>query len=384
MNNLPHYSLVQTLRIADLVAYLEGTGWQRVRGTNGRWMVFQRALDNTDEPLEIVLPHNTEAPDLPLYLASAVNTLSLLRDSEPEETVAAISAYNLDVLRIRNPHTGDYYSIPLRVSAQQVNNCRNLVAFAASSEREPRAHFNQVSQTGHEMVEHFRFGQTFAGSFGYTIESRLIRSAVIQKSLFTESRAQLILPIERRVMERIARGLLSINDMRTSKDWERLVHNYPAGLNANMCQALIAISVGKQIELEYRIQWSPKITPSPDVREIQTILLNRSDYDILEQVAQKLREIDPEQVTIRGQVTDLSAKNNPFGLQEVPRSATIRWTNRPERPIDVRVDNLRVEDYNAAWNAHGKWHMVEVRGELLRKGQEWRLYNYHDFKIIDS
>ena len=62
------------------------------------------------------------------------------------------------------------------------------------------------------MVEHYRFGHTFAGSFGYTIESPLIHESDVFRSEFQDRLFELeaytdeevvVTPLERRVMERV-------------------------------------------------------------------------------------------------------------------------------------------------------------------------------------
>ena len=195
----------------NLLPYLQLTGWEFIDETNNHWYVFKGGKDSDGNPLEIILPKNPNARDLGIYVENAVNLLSSLANETIQNTIKRIVFYDCDVLFSRNLETEEHNSITLKVAAQQVKELKQLVNYAACSEHEPKPYFLQGQLSiANAMVEHYRFGHTFAGSFGFTILSRLIRlpQPYFQLRLFPEEKPPLTTaPVERRVMERIVRGL---------------------------------------------------------------------------------------------------------------------------------------------------------------------------------
>lgn len=337
MDISPDSTLLKNIRPEDFGSYLSLTGWHAADGSNGRWRVFLGPEDAYGEPLEVVLPVDQTSLEARVYIASALNLISALTEEAPEIVVDRVKYFEYDVLKIRNVDTGRYHSIPLQLASQQVPVMKRLVAFSACSEEEPRTHFTHY-QLKHvrEMINHYRFGQTFPGSFGYTIESRLVRepSKYIQRqrSLFDENPDQdeedsILLPIERRVMERIIRGLSTIREADNENSPQKLVEQYQSGLNANMCESLIEMSDKKSMPIECSILWSPKITPSKDITNVKSIRLDSEVYGYVQRAAERLREIEPQETTVMGRVTDLSSSDNPLGNPDAHRSVIIKWTS---------------------------------------------------------
>ncbi len=392
MDISPESTLLSNLQPEDFASYLKLIGWNATDSSSGRWRVFLGAEDAYGEPLELVLPKNQQSLEARMHIAGAVNLISALSEEAPEIVVDRIKFYEYDLLKVHNLETGRYHSLPIQLAAQQVQAMKRLVAFSACSEEEPRTHFTHYQfKRAKEMLEHYRFGQTFPGSFGYTIESKIVREPFryVQKRIpiFEDGHDQdeddaIMLPIERRVMERIMRGLASIQEVENDNSTQALVEQYQSGLNANMCEALVEMSDTKDMPIECSVLWSPKIKPSKDTSTVKSVLLNSEVYRYLERAAEQLRDIEPSETTIMGRVTDLSASDNPLGNPDVRRSVVIKWTYRPSgRPLKVVV-SLEKADYIAASEAHMNWSTVQVTGFLQRVGNIWKLAKAHDFKVI--
>lgn len=381
MDATPSSTIVRKLKSDNLVMYLELTGWKHVN-SDLRWQVFQREVNGAAEPFEVVLPSNDQAKDFPIFVANAINLLSGIRNESPEIMTRRIKYFDSDVLSIRNLETGEYDSITIKLADKQVGEIKQMIAYSASSEREPKPHFNTPLSAGNHMIEHYRFGHTFNGSFGFTIESPLTHTPYIyerkpQAALFDVEpyidETLVIAPLERRVMERVARGLIYSGMATKDHSAQILVSKYSSGFNSNMCSAIVDMA-NQTLPLEYSILWSPKLRPSEDIEGFAPVKLNETSYDFLEQAAEELKTIQPEYVQIRGLVTDLSSGGDPLSDSDISRSVAIRWTNRPEgmKPIKVVV-SLTKEDYVIAHGAHLSWSTVEVTGILQNTGALWRL-----------
>lgn len=335
-------------------------------------------------PLEIVLPVDAQSLELPVYLANSINLLSALKDEPPEKIIKRVSNHNFDILNIRNLDTGEYTSITLRLAANQIREIKRLVTYSACSEKTAKPHFNDPLKVGHEMTEHFRFGHTFSGSFGFTIESQ-VRELPIrhrQMSLLPEMDVEdiIMLPPERRVMERIVRGLITTSQATQKHDPRKLIEDYPSGFNSNMCDAIVRMFNDGAAPLEYGVLWSPRIKPSDDVSDIDVIHLNENSYFHLHFASEILKSLEPEIVTIQGLVISLSSQDDPLSNRDINRSIMIKWTTRPTRPINVVVFLSR-DDYVLAHDAHLNWKTVEVSGIIQKVGNVWQLCEYRDFRL---
>lgn len=382
MRSLLPDDILRRVKYRVLLEYLKYTSWELQTSPKGKWLIFRGSKDVYGEPLEIVLPQNSNATDLPWYISNAVGLLAALANESAETIANKIRYYDHDVLKVRNIETGQYDSIALRLASTQVSQLKSLVAFGACSEYDPRPFF-EVSNTvvARQMIDHYRFGHTFRGSFGYTIESAVSEpSRYVQESYFEQIEDFTIAPPERRVMERIVRGLVITREAIKSTSPRVLVDGYSGGFNGNMCKALVKMGNKRTSALEYAVDWSVKIQPSEDVRDPGTIQLDRESYSYLDQAAKELSTYEPVETTIIGRVTNLVAKDNPLGSEEIPRSVVIRWLNRGARPVSVLV-YLNREDYVVAHDAHLRWLDVEVKGVVQRVGSTYRLANPHDFRL---
>jgi hypothetical protein len=389
MGTPPNSTLLRSLQFGSLAEYLKLTGWEQAESPN-RWLVFKGSKGIAGDLLEIVLPADPRVPDVKRYVASAVDVLSAVENLSTELVVEKVKSYDRDVLKMREPETGDEDSITLKLAATQVFELKNLFGYSACSEQEPKPHFNTLSGIGKKITERYRFCHTFSGSFGFTIASPPIGKPTIytqatQPSLvpdLVEEKEILLLPFSRRVMERVVRGLLFTQQATNSRDVSILVDHYGSGFNSKMCAAIVSMSKGKMIPLEYRVLWSPKVSPSDDVMDSGAIRLNEVSYQYLEEAEHILSALEPNAVVVQGLVRGLRAKDDPLEAGSA-RSVAIRWINRPrgERPVDIIVP-LNREDYLLASEAHLHWKTVEVTGFAEKVGYIWRLSDPHDFKVL--
>jgi hypothetical protein len=385
----PNSYLLRSLEYEDLIEYLSNTDWQ-LEEPSDRWIVFVGSEDIDGNSLAIVLPSDETAPDLYKYTANAINILSAVRDLPPEDIITEVRYYDRDVLRVRNLEKGDVESISLKTAAKQVAELRQLVAYsalseAALSEDRPKPFFlNTRASVAQRMVERYQFGHTFRGSFGFTVESPKVskESFAIIKSMLPEIvDDQKTVPLGRRVMERIVRGLLITEEATSDRDANKIINGYDRGFNANMCRAIVNMSLGKKVPMEYRVSWSAVMPPSDEaIIDTGPIQLREYGYEHLDYAAEILSELEPEEVTITGQVKVLSADDNPLGL-DTSRSIIIRWFDDMEgRTNNVHVQ-LEKDDYLTAIQAHRDWSLVTIKGLLRRIKRNWRIVEYSDFRI---
>jgi hypothetical protein len=383
MLSMPNNSVSHQVQTENLVSYLAFLKWREA--SNERWFVFTLPGDTGGDSLEIAIPRRSGARDSAAYLQNAVEILSALRNEPQQNIIRRIRYYDTDVLTMRNLESDEQNSITLKLAATQVPQLKRLVEFSACSEEEPRTFFNAALSVGDRMVQHYRFGHTVPGSFSFTVESRIIHEVhtyTPRRALTEPTENVVVPPIERRIMERIVRGLVVTQDATRQHNPQTLVKEYSGGFNANMCDAVADMVARTSTPLEYSILWSPKVDPSRDVTDISTIRIGETSQSYLREASRELRKINPERETISGMVVGLSSRDDPRRLDVTDRSIILRWTNRQiRRPINV-IFSLGREEYAAATKAHLDWKPIQVSGILVRTGSIWRLVDPSDFHVL--
>lgn len=366
---------VYDLPVEHIISYLQSKGWKLV-SENDRWHVLEGYKDIEGNPFEITLPKSISVPDYPIYVQQAVNMLSSLMDKAPETIADDIMLYDRDILMIRVLENVDITSIPIGLASKQISELKQLIAYAASSERDAQPHFINPLATASEMVEHYRFGHTFAGSFGYRIESPIRDQESVQMNMFEDD-----LPLERRVMERIIRGLAATEKAAELQDVQPLIDGYIEGFNANMCAAILKMSGDYKEPIKYSIRWSNKINVSDDMRDINNISIQRQHFQYLKAASEQLKILEPESKTIKGRVISLSSQEDPQSERVAERSVIVQWDRGKERSRKVQI-SLERDDYMEALQAHSNWSTISVSGIIERKGPKWRLTEPKRFKVL--
>lgn len=387
MDLSPDSKLISTFRPDDLAEYLRLIGWTETEITRAPWRVFTNERQLPGEPLEVVVPRKAASVEGRMHLASSINLLSRLSQEEPEEVIQRIQYRDYDVLRVRNLETEDNNTIELGMAVDQVVSLKSLVTYGACSEATALPFFPRPQgKLYRPIVRHYRFGHTFRGSFGFTLSSRMEAPIIryTQAKLFPEQdddRELLVAPPERRVLERIVRGLSFTTEAIRQQEPEQLAEQYPSGFNGNMCKAVFEMATERDRPIEYRVLWSPRMSPSTDVEHIETVQLSRNAFASLETAYEMLRKTEPEYKPIRGLVTGLSSSDNPLG-SESRRTVIILWTNKDAPGPSKVIVALEPDDYQEALRAHGSWFLIEVTGLLQRYGNYWKLSDPRDFKVI--
>ena len=376
---------VYNLPLGHITSYLESEGWELV-SDNERWYVFEGCEDIEGDPFEIVLPKNINAPDYPMYVQHTIKILSSLMDKTPEKITNDILFYDWDILMVRMTENVDATSIPIHLAAKQIPALKQLIAYAASSEQDAKTYFDN-SASGNKMLKHYRFGHTFASSFGYRIKSlvgdkKRFHQEPRQMDLFEEDESEVILPPSRRVMERIIRGLTATEEAVERRDAEPLIDGYAEGFNANMCDVILRISDSQKVPIEYSIKWSNKIIASDDVKNASNIHIRRRHFEYLETASEQLKILKPKFRTIHGLVIGLSSSGDPLSEDIIDRSVLVKWDPPGRgRSRKIRI-NLEKNDYIKAHQAHLAWDTISVNGVMQRKGSKWQLSEPREFKIL--
>lgn len=364
----------------DLVAYyLKKVGW-----IGKEHSVYPVNVFSQDGQHEIVIPQRNDFKDKPYMVAVAVNFLSVFEGLDFNTMVSRIKSINRDSLRLRLfKNEEDIDSIPLSKAAQVIENMKTYLNYSACTEDDPKPFFQRATNVGSEFVDGCRFGHTFRGSFGLTIESPIQLPKEIQLSLIGEKPKA---PFERRVMERVIRGVQTASSLSVEKNVELITENFRNGLNANMCEALSeVVQETDGLGLEYEVLWSPEWEVADDLVEVEALQVKAETTKILDSAASIMRDRKiEEQVSITGVISNLKSefKIDEVGLDGYDRDVVIQPVVGEYKNRKVHVE-LSDEDYKKACNIHRDQKIIHIAGLIRKKGRSWTLVRYRDFRAVD-
>lgn len=374
----PAIELAIHTRLPNLKEYLRLHGWTRIAHKNTRIEVYRQVDESTS--LEVVIPRSQEFADYGTRIAETVQTLAAVSQQSSEAVFTQISEINEDVLRARVlATTSDRLSIPLDMAVSVVGGLKRLLTYSAAGEVSALPFYSRATKKAITHTEHCRFGHTFVGSFGFTIESPL--APEVQTDLIPGVAAP---PFERRVMERLYRGLDQLTQAVRAADLAPIVTNYATGLSANMCDALLEITQsGTNQEVSFAVNWSPRVVPAPDLALLsQGISIGQSAVEYLEAASKQLRRMEESrQITIEGRVVLLKSDSQPW--EDEPddlHTVVIAWLDVDGKAVRTRAV-LAPADYITACNAHMQGLTVSVSGTLERRGKYTRLVNPERFGL---
>lgn len=364
--------------LLDIQEYLRSLGWVTVEHRNPRVQIYRKADSSVPAdgsvPLEVVLPRSSDVADFGIRVAETVRTLSLILQQTPDAVLAQIKEVNEDVLRARVlTRDTERSSIPLDMAVKIVGGLKNLLTYSATTEASPLPFYTRPTKKGKAHSDHCRFGHTFAGSFGFTIESPI--APQVQDALVAEVAVP---PFERRVMERLYRGLGELKHATDSRDVTGLIANYTTGLSANMCDALLEITsnVG-ELEVAFSVDWSSKVAENKEFNgPKEGILISQTSAEYLKTASKQLRRLEESRpLTIEGRVVLLKSDSQPWEDEpDDPHTVVIAWIDVDGKLVKTRVV-LAPADYLTACSAHVRGETVSVAGTLERRGKYTRLLN---------
>lgn len=367
------------LPLLDLIRYLKDIGWSIAEHPNDKLIVFRGPLNDFGKPLEIAIPKNDEYQDYNSRVQDALRIIGILNGKGIQEIVNEILLTSHDVFKVRILDTGDYTnSIPLPYATNSLRNIKDLFVYGACSEQVSLPYFDKPLQVGINHAHLCRFGHTFEGSFGLAIRSPIIND-YIQIEMFEERAA---LPFERKVMERIIRGIELLNQSVKADNGDILVNSYDVAFNSRMCESLLELSANKLIRIGLDIEWSPKFEVSDDIKGKNGWILSEASYKVLEYAAEELNKIEPYNETVVGNIVTLHSNKNPMSDEDFLRQATIKHEIDGKKVL-IKLD-LDKKSYAIAYEAHGKGVPIKASGILFKKGNTWRMIDVTGVSILKN
>jgi len=394
----PIEKLAESLSLDSFRRYLVAKGWRRVEERRPRSRVTERlskpetdaralfqsrasGKPNVDlyvlsepgnEDIELVLPQRSDGTEYESRLLGAITTLSQLEEREPGQIIAAINLIGFDVVRSRIPNElVANETIYLETAQSYVNGMRDLLAATAMTEIKPYAFFGRANNEAIEFADKCRFGHTYRGSFGFTIESPVNPSK--EETLFGLDPTP---PFERRVLQRLAIGIQQICDAVRSDDLAPLRDGFRSGFSANGCERFAWLVRNTAYSgMSFGFSFSPEWAVPHKLSQGAEFTVGPKHVEMASAAASFLRGDSREiPIDINGMVVRLQNEADPSDLSAPTGEGEISVLQATEDYGDIHVRiTLSPSDYLVAVEAHRQGRPVKLSGVLFRSGRYWYL-----------
>lgn len=383
-----------TIPLDLLRRYMRARGWRNAtraetappelppeRLTAFRTFLEARARGNVDYELmvnpqhgqadiKVAFPTDANGPDYLSRVERVVDLLSKLEQRSPAAIARSIRAIGFDAIYSRLPDAAVRAdTVSFLTAAEHVATLKTALVNTAMTEVRPVSHFDHPLKAATDYAETCRFGHTFRGSFGFTVESPVAPNTF--PALLPD--VQPALPFERRVVMRFARGLRAVQRASAADDLSILLDGPEQGFGANAYEAAADLIDASIVGLILDFSFSPEWVPPADIPEQTRVELMPIHAELAREAGRALRNrLTPEPVEILGTVVGLRSEQIPQLLEpKGSRVLTIKWTSSRHGEIRTTV-RVSAEDYLLALQAHEKGQPIRVRGTLeYRRG--WTL-----------
>ncbi len=297
------FPLAEAISIYELKSYLIGNGWKAQTHKNQKLVIFSKS-DLTGNEIQLVLPSSEKFSDANRRKLDVMNALSQLQEEDLSFVQQRILAFGRDLWSFRILGEMEKGSISLDTAQHHLSGLKNLFLYSACSELRPAAYFVQPLPKASKFLSSCRFGYTFRGSFGFLVYNEILSERQTD-DIFG------LPPLSRRVAERIAKGL-SLTALAVQKDNpDVLVENYKSAFNANMCDALLEMSLKSKKQVECSVVWANSYKPNESLHDFPPVCIGEAESKILEYASGKLKRVEPEAQKFIGIVTDLHYPRHP-------------------------------------------------------------------------
>ncbi|MBR0650456.1 hypothetical protein GXW78_12340 [Roseomonas terrae] len=312
--------------------------------------------------VKLVVPVDTKGPDFLSRIDRAVRLLAAIEGRAAGVVARAIRSVGFDAMFSRLPDIMvQSDTVSLKTATDHIAAFKSALVSTAMTEHRPVSHYDQPSKAATDYAEACRFGHTFRGSFGFSIESPLERRDGDPLLADVEPTP----PFERRVVARFVRGLRAVAAAGSTRDLEPLMDGPEHGFGANAYEAVASLIETSGVGFAIDVSLSPEWLAPPDIGKQASVSLAPIHAEVAREAGRALRRrLTPEFVEIVGMVVTLRSEQNPQLLD--PRGSqvlTVKWTSPKHGEIRTQV-RVSAEDYLAAIRAHQEGQAIRVKGTL--------------------
>jgi hypothetical protein len=366
---------MRAIRALDAALYLRSSGWVPQEVGAGQGTQWLRTVEGKE--FEALLPMNPELRDYALRMGDLMTVLSVAENRSQWQIYSDLLTITSDVMRIRisDPDLTDG-TLPIEEHAQIAQKARDLVlaAACAATERRPVWHTRKPAQAT-EHVRKVRIGQSERGSYIVTVISRITPQLQTQEDLFDEAA-----PYERQVTQLLAESLQALAGAAEKAALTQRMAAFdeavPQGVNANLCDAVVGLWGGDEMErsLDFSFSWSP----TRPITAPRRVSFSSDRMPVIREAGRVMREQAPTpDFELLGAVVKLERPEGaPTGKVTIARYGD-------EGPRRVTLE-LGGSEYHTAVEAHDQGKTIRASGTLVKVGRSFALNNPNVLGLQDE
>lgn len=366
--------------VENLFLYLSRNNWKELKTQYSGLKVF----NNPDyENLKVILPRTPESPDYQERVDDAIELLSKLGNNRKEIFINLLDQFIVDFHNYRVPGK-DIPAVPLNLAEEIISSSKRIIYHAAQEEynnyrdlfiKEKRSKLD-ISK---EYVDQCKFGHTWKGSFGFTIEAPLNPKSI---GLFNDP----IPSYERKISKRIHVGMKIIKEAEQLRSENFIVDNIEIGFNVKMLSEILAIADAiKFNKIEYSTTWAPVLPVEKEYSRTEEYSISHQTFNWIEKAVSKLKVEDDEQEILffgfpeglkspKEQLLDKKLEGNRF--------ISVRGVSEGIKETVLKLE-LSYTDYLKAVHAHENHKDLKVRCIVRKKPRGWDVIKIKKFEIAE-
>jgi len=360
------YPLGEKVNFQSLRQYLTAHSWQSLPSKRETVGIYRSPNAETD----VLVPLDRGFADYGEAMVTAAERISTVEGRSLEAVLNDLRLPSVDTLRFARGDAADG-TLSLEDGAGLVAAARKCILASACSVERPseRYHRRMSLKAAEAYMRECRLGQTEAGSFVLTI------LCPVQQRPNDPLKA----PFGRRATEKLIGSVRGLVDS-LRRDTEEVLFDEAREpiVTANLCDALVEMMPSdERSDVILGATWST-FYPSSAPNRVQ---IDRDLFERVEDVAQRLRPKDQEQVALfLGRVLELSGADNARGQLE----GEVTLSLMIEEDLVRARCNLGPADYQLAGTAHLNQRPISIKGVLRRRPRSSFLEQPSELKILDQ
>lgn len=382
-------SVFDSLDPEIVTRYLLARGWQEIKRIPHEMAVYEFKQPHI-EPYRVWVPLSRDFSDYASVMSSAFKTLADVEEKSQLSMLDDLQTRAIgDVVRVGSEDRLDRsnHTLPLNDGIVLHEQARQMVlagAWNASSGNMKKPVYPQNTRVEiTKYMQKLRLAQTERGSYVVRLISPIREETLNQLPLSVEIPTEI--PFERRALVELLNSLKVLKQAASDADRRGKFHfktfeeAISDGISANLCDAVAHPSFTDYWRpVRVSIAWCDVI-PVPQPITNNSVEFELSLMQYIREAATELRKRNPEEVVLRGAVTDLSRRSKKSaGAGEVRIYGFVH-----DRARYVKVA-LNQQDYELAVDAHKTYREVSVNGVLSPKPGVFILEKPSNFHIIND
>lgn len=360
--------------------HLVKLGWKEKISKDGALKRY--TLQDGSHEIHIFLSVNASGDISRAEIKMALQTLEQIYGSSQASVLRATAAFLYD--QIKSVIPDDYVqndTIDLKTASSFIHDMRGLLASSATVEETGNRQVIRNPKSSLDYANTCRFGHTFKGSFGFTIDSPLTLNDELSMPLPGALEPEP--PQGRKIINRIRRSFRDLSDAKQLQSLAPLTQKDSA-ISAKMCDDLVTMLQGASLsKIVFSFDFSPEWkdeSPSD-----QVFNLGVGDINFLQDASTKIKgTVKPEPTTIFGYIDKLKAiqRHGDIFNDAARRQVTVYWDSPDHGRVGITLQ-LDPDEYKEALKAHSETRPYFASGVLHKHGNSWVLLDITKVGIVD-